>query len=100
MLPARVDSSIHSDVFACHERSVLEIEHCANYVRDFTHPSEGVKFRQRILIAVCVHWDVHPGDTGLTRMPLAAYSNAKALLTAGIVDFESTARRAGTLPLD
>ena len=61
VLPARVDSSIHSDVFARHERSVLEIEHCANYARDFTHPSEGVKFRQRILIGVCVHRDVHPG---------------------------------------
>ena len=99
MLPARVDSSIHPDVFARHERSVLEIEHCANYFRDFTHPSEGVKFRQRLLIAVCVHWGVHPGDAVFARMPLAAYSNAKALLTTGIVDFESTARRAGTLPV-
>jgi hypothetical protein len=40
-----------------------------------------------------------PGDTVLNRMLFAAYSNAKALLTAGIGDFESTARRAGTLPL-
>jgi hypothetical protein len=34
----------------------------------------------------------------LNRMLFAAYSSAKALLTAGMVDFESTARRAGTLP--
>ncbi len=58
VLPARMDSSIHSDVFARHERSVLEIEHGVNDVRDFTHPSEGMKFGQRILIVVCVHWGV------------------------------------------
>jgi hypothetical protein len=100
MLPAGMDSSIHSAVFTRHERSVLEIEHCADDVRNVTHPSEGMKFRKRILIVVCVHWVfTFPGDTVFTRMPLAAYSNAKALLTAGMVDFESTARRAGTLPL-
>ena len=59
MLPAGMDSSIHSDVFARHERGVLEIEHCVDDVRNFTHPSEGMKFRQRILIVVCVHWGVH-----------------------------------------
>jgi hypothetical protein len=32
-------------------------------------------------------------------MPLAAYSKAKALLTAGMADLESTARIAGALPL-
>jgi hypothetical protein len=81
-------------------RSVLEIEHCADDVRNVTHPSEGMNFASASLSSfACIGVFTFPGDTVFTRIPLAAYSNAKALLTAGMVDFESTARRAGTLPL-
>ena len=40
-----------------------------------------------------------PADTVLNRMLFAAYSSANALLTAGIGDFDSTAKSAGTAPL-
>jgi hypothetical protein len=40
-----------------------------------------------------------PGDTVLNRMLLAAYSNAKALFTAGIGDFDNTAKTAGAAEL-
>jgi hypothetical protein len=39
-----------------------------------------------------------PGDTVLNRMLFAAYSSANALLTAGIGDFDSTAKSAGAAP--
>ena len=42
-----MDPSIHSDVFARYECSVLEIEHRVDNVRSFTHPGEGMKLRQR-----------------------------------------------------
>jgi hypothetical protein len=42
LLPAGMDPSIHSNVFARHERGVLEIEHCVDDVRNFTHPSKGM----------------------------------------------------------
>jgi hypothetical protein len=42
-----MDPSIHSDVFARYERGVLEIEHRVDDVRNFTHPSERMKLRQR-----------------------------------------------------
>jgi hypothetical protein len=47
LLPTGMDPSIHSDVFARYERGVLEIEHRVDDVRNFTHPSEGMKLRQR-----------------------------------------------------
>jgi hypothetical protein len=40
-----MDPSIHSDVFAGYERGVLEIEHRTDNVRNFAHPSEGMKLR-------------------------------------------------------
>jgi hypothetical protein len=45
-----MDPSIHSDVFTRYERGVLEIEHCVDDVGNFTHPSEGMKLRQRRMI--------------------------------------------------
>ena len=50
-----MDPSIHSDVFARYERGVLEIKHCVDDVRNFGHPSEGVKLRQRRMIIFGVH---------------------------------------------
>src|SRR5205085_687013 len=101
-----MDPSIHSDVFARYERSVLEIEHRVDDVRNFTHPSEGMKLRQRRMIILGVHRSLAcigvlmlPGDTVLNRMLFAAYSSANALLTAGIGDFDSTAKTAGTARL-
>ena len=58
LLPTGMDPSIHSDVFARYERGVLEIEHCVDDVRNFTHPSEGMKLRQRRMIILGVHWRV------------------------------------------
>ena len=50
-----MDPSIHSDVFARYERGVLEIGHCVKDVRNFTHPCEGMKLRQRRMIILGVH---------------------------------------------
>jgi hypothetical protein len=58
LLPTGMDPSIHSDVFARHKRGVLEIEHCVDDVRNFTHPTEGMKLRQRRMIILGVHWRV------------------------------------------
>jgi hypothetical protein len=54
-LPTGMDPSIHSDVFARYERGVLEIEHRVADVRNFTHPSEGMKLRQLRMITLSVH---------------------------------------------
>ena len=95
-----MDPSIHSDVFARYECGVLEIEHRVDDVRNFTHPSQGMKLRQRRMIILGVHRRVDDaGDTVLNRMLFAAYSSANALLTAGIGDFDSTAKSAVTAPL-
>jgi hypothetical protein len=50
-----MDSSIHSEVFARYEGGVLEIEYRVDDVRNFTHPREGMKLRQRRMITVGVH---------------------------------------------
>jgi hypothetical protein len=50
-----MDPSIHSDVFARYERGVLEIEHRVDDVRNFTHPSEGMKLGQHRMIILGVH---------------------------------------------
>ena len=92
-----MNPSIHPDVFTCHEGGVLQIEYRVDDVRNFTHPSEGMKLGQRLMIIIGVLMTA--GDTVLKRMLFAAYSSANALLTAGMVDFESTARRARTLRL-
>jgi hypothetical protein len=54
-LSTGMNPSIHSDVFARYERGVLEIEHRVHDVRNFTHPSEGMKLRQRRMIILGVH---------------------------------------------
>jgi hypothetical protein len=46
LLPTGMGPSIHANVFARYERSVLEIEHRVDDVRNFTHPSEGMKLCQ------------------------------------------------------
>jgi hypothetical protein len=45
-LPTGMDPSIHSDVFARYERGALEIEYRVDDIRNFTHPSQGMKLRQ------------------------------------------------------
>src|SRR5580704_13822837 len=55
LLPTGMDPSIHSNVFARYERRILEIEHRVDDVRNFTHPSEGMKLRQRRMISLVVH---------------------------------------------
>ena len=49
-----MDPSIHSDVFARYERGVLEIEHRVDDVRNFNHPSEGMKLGQHRMIILGV----------------------------------------------
>src|SRR5580704_4105860 len=53
--PTGMDPSIHSNVFARYERGVLEIEHRVDDVRNFTHPSEGMKLGQHRMIILGVH---------------------------------------------
>ena len=50
-----MDPSIHPDVFARYERSVLEIEHRVDDVRNFADPAEGMELRQRRMIILGVH---------------------------------------------
>ena len=50
-----MDPSIRSDVFPRYEGGVLEIEHCVDDVRNFAHPSERMKLRQRRMIILGVH---------------------------------------------
>src|SRR5260221_4422838 len=50
-----MDPSIHSDVFACYERRVLEIEHRIDDIRNFTNPSQGMKLRQLRMITLSVN---------------------------------------------
>jgi hypothetical protein len=59
LLPTGMDPSIHSDVFAGYKRGALEMEHRVDDVRNFTHPCERMKLRQRIVIVVCMQWSVH-----------------------------------------
>ena len=55
LLPASMDPSIHSDVFARYERGALEIEHRVDDIRNFAHPSQGMKLRQLRMITLSVH---------------------------------------------
>jgi hypothetical protein len=97
LLPASMDPSIHSDVFARYERGALEIEHHVDDVRNFTRPSQGMKLRQLRMITLSVHrLLMTPGDTVLNRMLLAAYTSANALVTSGIGDFDSTVPASST----
>jgi hypothetical protein len=93
-----VDPAIHPDVFAGYEAGILEIKYRVDDVRDFTHPGQGMKLRQGCMVILGVHGVLTtPGETVLNRMLFAANSSAKALLTAGIGDFDSTAKRAPLL---
>jgi hypothetical protein len=94
LLPAGMDPSIQSDVFACYECGVLKIEHRVDDVRNLTHSTEGMELRQRRMISLaCIGVLMLPGDTVLNRMLFAAYSNAKALLPTVTCRFPTMARR-------
>ena len=98
-LPTGMDPSIHSDVFTRYERGVLEIEHRIDDIRNFTHPTQGMKLRQLRMITLNVHRRVNDArSTVLNRMLFAAYSSANALLAAGIGDFDSTANSSVASP--
>ena len=64
-------------------------------------PEQGTESPRRrgCLFYGCIGVLIVPGDTVLNRMLFAAYSSANALLTAGIGDFDSTAKSAGAAPL-
>src|SRR5215472_7935214 len=61
LLPASMDPSIYSDVFARYERGALEIEHRVDDIRNFTHPSQGMKLCQLRMITLSVHRRVNDG---------------------------------------
>jgi len=80
-LSTGMDPSIHSDVFARYERGVLEIEHRVDDIRNFTHPSEGMKLRQLRMITLSVHQRVSDSRRHrVDRMLFTAYSSAHASL--------------------
>ena len=99
-LAAGMDPSIHSDVFARYERGALEIEHRVDNIRNFAHPSQGMKLRQLRMISLSVHRRVN--DSRRHRVEpdvVRRVFRANALLAAGIGDFDSTANSSVAAPL-
>jgi hypothetical protein len=59
-LPTGMDPRTHSDVFAHYELGVLEIERRVDDIRNFTHPSQGMKLRQLCMITLSVSLYLNP----------------------------------------
>jgi hypothetical protein len=55
-----MDPRTHSDVFAHYELGVLEIERRVDDIRNFTHPSQGMKLRQLCMITLSVSLYLNP----------------------------------------